>query len=159
MGDIKTYQLYTDGGCRGNPGKGGWGYHLITPDLIMEDYGFEKLTTNNQMELLAVIEGLDPIPKGSSVVVFTDSMYVKNGITIWIHNWIKNNWKTAGNKPVKNKSYWLGLHNASQEYNIEWQWVKGHSNVYGNERADLLANKAMDSYGKYDNVHPGNMHL
>ena len=141
------YHLYTDGGCRGNPGKGGWGFYLITPDKEeIEECGYNKYTTNNQMEMTAVLQGLDIIPQDPSikVIVYTDSVYVKNGITKWIYNWKKNNWQTALKKPVKNKELWVALDKLRNKYNIEWKWVRGHSNNIGNEKADQLANKAMD---------------
>ena len=140
-----TYILYTDGGCRGNPGKGGWGYHLITNEnKIIEDCGFEKYTTNNKMEMAAVLEGCSRIPYSSTVTIYTDSTYVKNGITKWILNWKQNNWQTSAKKPVKNQKYWVALDDLNKHYNITWKWVKGHANIYGNERADALANQAMD---------------
>lgn len=141
-----TYIIYTDGGCRGNPGKGGWGFHMIKPDKeILEKKGFDKKTTNNIMELTAAIEGLMNIPDNSNVVLYTDSSYVKNGINSWINNWVKNGWKTANGKPVKNKLYWLTLYNLTKKHNIEFKWVKAHANIYGNERADTLANEAMNA--------------
>ena len=142
---MTSYTLYTDGGCRGNPGVGGWGYHMITPtNEIQERCNGEKRTTNNQMELTAVIEGLRNIPEGESVNIYTDSKYVKNGIESWIKNWKRNGWKTAKGTPVKNQKYWIALDDLQKKYTITWSWVPGHSNVHGNERADALANKAMD---------------
>ena len=139
-----SYELYTDGGCRGNPGIGGWGYYLITPNGTIEDCAYEEKTTNNQMELTAVIEGLRTLPEDEQITVYTDSTYVKNGITKWIHNWRKNGWKAANGKPVKNKFYWVELHELTRKRSINWKWVKGHSTVYGNNKADELCNKAMD---------------
>lgn len=142
---MATYKLYTDGGCRGNPGLGGWGFHMISPtNEIIEKNGCERNTTNNKMELTAVIEGIMTIPINSNVIVYTDSTYVKNGIESWIRNWKINGWLTAKQKPVKNKKYWIAIDGLNKQYNIEWQWVKGHSNIPGNERADRLANIAMD---------------
>ena len=139
------YQLYTDGGCRGNPGIGAWGFHLIDPNQrIYERSNAEKYTTNNKMELTAVIEGLMNIPESNNVVIYTDSTYVKNGIQSWIKNWKRNGWKTRHQTPVKNQKYWRALDDLTQKYNIEWVWVKGHSNNKGNERADTLCNIAMN---------------
>ena len=137
-------KIYTDGSCIGNPGKGGWGALLVYQGLKKELYGFSQETTNNIMELTAVIESLKSMKSKYPIIITTDSNYVKNGITDWINSWKKNNWKTSNKKPVKNKELWIELDNLCQLYNIEWKWVKGHSGHPGNERADALANKAID---------------
>ena len=136
--------IYTDGACRGNPGPGGWGALLIYQKSEKELYGFSPETTNNIMELSAVIESLKSIKRKCPIIITTDSSYVKNGITDWIHSWKKNNWKTANKKPVKNKELWIELDSLCKLYDIKWEWVKGHSGHPGNERADSLANKAID---------------
>ncbi len=134
--------IYTDGACRGNPGPGGWG--VFVQDTLVEFNGSNTHTTNNKMELTAVIKALQylkSIDYEDRIIIHTDSQYVKNGIEIWIHNWLKNGWKTANKKPVKNIDLWKPLHDLTQGFNIEWKWVKGHSGDYGNEKADELANK------------------
>tara|TARA_B100001250_G_scaffold413564_1_gene448113 strand:+ start:775 stop:1209 length:435 start_codon:yes stop_codon:yes gene_type:complete len=136
--------IYTDGACRGNPGPGGWGALLIYQDFKKELYGFNPHTTNNIMELTAVIKSLESIKQNYPIMIITDSNYVKNGITDWIQSWKKNNWRTSNKKPVKNKDLWVELDSLSNLYDIEWQWVKGHSGDPGNEKADELANKAID---------------
>ena len=144
MGNIEKVEIFTDGACKGNPGPGGWGAILRFKENEKELNGYHNNTTNNIMELTAVIESLKSINKPFNIEITTDSKYVKNGITTWIHNWKKNGWKTASKKPVKNKELWIELDNLCQLYNIEWKWVKGHSGHPGNERADALANKAID---------------
>ena len=144
----KKIRIYTDGACRGNPGPGGWGAVLIYEDYRKEIYGGSLLTTNNIMELTAVIESLKKIKFTSSIIITTDSKYVKDGITKWIYNWKKKNWKTANKKPVKNKELWIELDNSIQDHKITWEWVKGHSGHTENERADFLANKGIDSLYK-----------
>ena len=139
----KLIQIFTDGACRGNPGPGGWGAILRFQDNEKEINGFKPLTTNNIMELMAVIESLKAISKPFEIEITTDSKYVKNGITSWIHNWKKNGWKTAAKKPVKNKELWVELDHLIQKHNISWKWVKGHSGHIENERADELANEAI----------------
>ena len=136
--------IYTDGACRGNPGPGGWGALLIYQKSKKELYGFSPETTNNIMELSAVIESLKSIKRKCPIIITTDSNYVKNGITDWIHSWKTNNWKTANKKPVKNKELWIELDSLCALYDIKWEWVKGHSGHPENERADSLANKAID---------------
>ena len=136
--------IYTDGACRGNPGPGGWGALLIYQESKKELYGFSPDSTNNIMELTAVIESLKSIKRKYPITITTDSNYVKDGITNWIHSWKKNNWKTANKKIVKNKELWIELDSLCSLYDIEWKWVKGHSGHRGNERADYLANKAID---------------
>ena len=136
--------IYTDGGYRGNPGPGGWGAVLLWGDHSKEIYGYEKDTTNNRMELLAAIEGLNHLTRNMTVRLFTDSKYVKQGISEWIHNWKKNGWKTASKKPVKNQDLWIRLDKLIGDHDVSWHWVKGHSGDPMNELADQLANKAMD---------------
>lgn len=137
-------ELYTDGACKGNPGPGGWGALLRYGDVERELYGAEEQTTNNRMELLAVISGLEALTRPSHVQVTTDSQYVKNGITQWIHNWKRNGWKTAAKKPVKNADLWRLLDEAVARHQVEWEWVKGHAGHPENERADELANRAIE---------------
>ncbi len=137
-------RIYSDGACRGNPGPGGWGALLCYNGKEKELYGMAAETTNNRMELTAAIMGLEALARPSAVVLTTDSQYVRNGITEWLGKWKKNNWKTAGKKPVKNRDLWLRLDQACQPHRIQWQWVRGHSGHRENERADRLANKAID---------------
>ena len=120
----ETVQIFTDGACKGNPGVGGWGVLIKSSNFINELKGYEQLTTNNRMELIAVIEGIKSIEKNANIEITTDSKYVKNGINLWINNWKKNDWKTSSKKPVKNKELWLDLDKLVQNYNIEWKWVK-----------------------------------
>ena len=143
MNKTEKVQIFTDGACKGNPGPGGWGAILRFQDNEKEINGYKPLTTNNIMELMAVIESLKAISKPFEIVITTDSKYVKNGITSWIHNWKKNGWKTAAKKPVKNKELWVELDHLIQKHNISWKWVKGHSGHIENERADELANEAI----------------
>ena len=140
----KKIYIYTDGACRGNPGPGGWGALLKYENHTKEIKGGSLLTTNNIMELTAVIESLNLLKFKSKVVVTTDSAYVKNGITIWIHNWKLKGWKTASKKPVKNKELWMKLDALSSKHDILWKWVKGHSGNPDNDRADFLANQGID---------------
>lgn len=143
-GNVAEIKIYTDGACRGNPGPGGWGALLLCQGQEREFYGGEKNTTNNRMELLAAIEGLTALKRQCQVTVFTDSKYVLQGITEWIINWRKNNWKTANKKPVKNADLWQRLDEIVHQHDVSWQWVKGHSGDSGNDRADALANKGID---------------
>ena len=143
MMDNKIIYIYTDGACRGNPGPGGWGAVLECGDYKKEICGGSMLTTNNIMELTAVIEALKIIKKESQIIITTDSTYVKNGITTWIHSWKLKGWKTANKKPVKNKDLWQELENLSNQHQITWEWVRGHTGHYGNERADVLANEGI----------------
>ena len=137
--------VYTDGACRGNPGPGGWGAVLESGSHYKEIYGGDESTTNNRMELVATIEALKSIKASDSRIrLFTDSVYVKNGITQWMHNWKKNGWKTAAKKPVKNTDLWVVLDQVQQQHNIEWCWIKGHAGHPGNEKADQLANKGIE---------------
>ena len=136
--------IYTDGACSGNPGKGGWGAILIYAKEKKYISGSKQLTTNNQMELTATIEALKAILKPSNIALYTDSQYVKNGITSWIFNWKKNGWKTANKKPVANKDLWIELEKYVDFHSVNWFWVKGHSGDHYNEIADELAVKAMN---------------
>ena len=140
----KEIKIFTDGACSGNPGKGGWGAVLLYRDNEKYLSGSEKLTTNNKMELRATIEALKAIKHSSTIKLYTDSQYVKNGITNWIVNWKKNGWKTASKKPVSNKELWVELDKNVNLHDIEWFWVKGHSGNYYNEIADKLAVIAMN---------------
>ena len=138
-------KIYTDGSCLGNPGNGGWAAIIIDDKKKIQIKGSKKDTTNNQMELLAPIKALKKIPKGSNVQIFTDSKYVKSGITEWIHNWKKNGWKTAGKQPVKNKDLWTQLDQMTNEFQIKWSWLKGHSTDVLNNEVDLIAREAANS--------------
>ena len=137
-------QIYTDGGCRGNPGPGGWGVVLQAGSAEKELWGGEANTTNNRMELTAVIRALGALTRPASVQIHTDSQYVQKGISQWIHNWKRNGWKTADKKSVKNADLWQELDRISQQHRITWLWVKGHAGHPGNERADTLANRGID---------------
>ncbi len=141
----KSVQIYTDGACRGNPGIGGWGASLNYNGKRKEIYGGEPETTNNRMEMTAVIEALKALKEPSYLTINSDSKYVLNGINEWLPNWKKRNWKTASRKPVKNVDLWQALDALTQAHTIEWVWVKGHSGNLGNERADELANMGIDS--------------
>ena len=138
--------LYTDGACSGNPGPGGWAAVIKDGSSGMEFSGGEGNTTNNKMELTAVIEGLARTEKNSVVTVITDSEYVKNGITQWIFNWLKNNWQTSSKQPVKNKELWVSLLALTKERKVTWQWVRGHSGNPENERCDRLARSQIDKF-------------
>ena len=137
-------QIWTDGACSGNPGPGGWGVLLVAGDKRKELYGGDPDTTNNRMELLAAIEALNALKKPSAVTLHTDSTYVKDGLTKWIHGWKRNGWKTAAKKPVKNKDLWQALEAACERHTIEWVWVKGHAGDEGNEKADELARRGAE---------------
>jgi len=137
--------IYTDGACKGNPGPGGWGAWLRAGEHERELFGGEALTTNNRMELTAVIEALATLERRSEVVVYTDSEYVKNGITTWIHGWKARGWRTADKKPVKNIELWLRLDALRESHSVQWRWVRGHAGDPGNERADQLANRGVES--------------
>ena len=138
------YKIYTDGACSGNPGPGGWGAVIFDQDDKQKNIsGSEKNTTNNRMELLAAIMSLRKIKNNSEVVIFTDSTYVKNGITEWMKNWKKNGWKNSNKKPVKNKDLWVKLDKLCETNNVSWKWVKGHSTNEFNNLADELATKAI----------------
>ena len=140
-----TVIIYTDGACKGNPGVGGWGALLELNGREKELCGGERLTTNNRMELTAVIRALEALKHRCSVQLHTDSKYVQQGITEWIHNWKKRGWRTTDKKPVKNDDLWRELDALSQQHDIEWLWVKGHAGHNGNERADELANRGVES--------------
>jgi ribonuclease HI len=142
---INPVIIYTDGACRGNPGKGGWGAILRYKGTIKELHGGERDTTNNRMELMAAISALEALKKPCIVHLYIDSKYVLDGITKWLPNWKKSNWQTAAKKPVKNDDLWRRLDSAIQTHTIDWRWVKGHSGNQGNERADALANLGVDS--------------
>ena len=137
--------IYTDGACRGNPGKGGWGAILRYKGKIKELHGGERETTNNRMELMAAISALEALKNPCIVHLHIDSKYVLDGITQWLPNWKKRGWKTASKTPVKNEDLWRRLDLAIQPHEISWRWVKGHSGNIGNERADALANLGIDS--------------
>jgi ribonuclease HI len=138
-------EIFTDGACKGNPGRGGWGALLIAGDNTKEMFGGELSTTNNRMELKAVIEALGALKRPCEVIVHTDSQYVQKGISEWIHGWKARGWKTAAKEPVKNVDLWQALDAAQASHNIQWRWVKGHAGHEGNERADQLANLGVDS--------------
>ena len=141
---MKTVNIYTDGACRGNPGDGGWGVLIKYENSSKEIYGGEKNTTNNKMELKAAIEGLKALNESCIVNLTTDSKYVMQGITSWIDNWKKNNWKSSTKKDVKNKDLWLLLDKHVSMHEVKWFWVKGHSGHEENEIADTLANRGID---------------
>lgn len=143
--ESKPIEIYTDGACKGNPGPGGWGVLLRWDGHEKELYGGEPETTNNRMELQAVIEALCALKRRSRVRLHTDSQYVHNGISSWIHNWKKRSWKTAGKKPVKNVDLWQQLDALAGQHDIEWVWVRGHAGHDGNERADALANRGVET--------------
>ncbi len=136
--------LYTDGACRGNPGPGGWGVYLQYGDSTKKLHGYAPQTTNNRMELTAVIEGLKALKRDCDIELNTDSKYVLQGLTEWLPGWKKNGWKTAAKKPVKNVDLWKKLDQEVNRHRINWHWVKGHSGIHGNEVADELANQAID---------------
>lgn len=140
----KTVYLFTDGACKGNPGAGGWGVLLRYGTHEKELFGGEAQTTNNRMELTAVLSGLKTLNRPCDVVICTDSQYVKNGMESWIHNWKKNGWKTAGRQPVKNADLWQQLDEQVARHRVRWQWVKGHAGHAENERADALANRGAE---------------
>ena len=135
--------IYTDGACKGNPGPGGWGALLRAGDREKEIYGGETHTTNNRMELTAVIRALESLKRRTAAEVYTDSQYVKNGIETWIHGWKRNGWKTADKKPVKNAELWRELDVLVAQHDVSWHWVKGHADNEGNLRADALANRGV----------------
>ena len=145
MTQDKTVSLYTDGACKGNPGKGGWGVLMRYGSHEKELFGGEAHTTNNRMELTAIIQGLAALNRPCAVVIYTDSQYVKNGMEKWIHGWKKNGWKTASKQPVKNEDLWQQLDRLAAQHQIQWQWVRGHAGHAENERADALANQGVAS--------------
>jgi ribonuclease HI len=138
-------EIYTDGACKGNPGPGGWGAYLRYGEHEKELFGGEAHTTNNRMELLGVISALAALTRACEVTIHTDSQYVKNGIETWIHGWKKNGWKTAAKQPVKNEDLWKQLDEQVARHTVQWRWVKGHAGNPGNERADQLANRGVES--------------
>ncbi len=138
-------EIFTDGACKGNPGAGGWGALLVSGQHEKELFGGEANTTNNRMELMAVIEALKALKRPCEIVLHTDSQYVQKGITEWIHNWKARGWKTASRSPVKNADLWRELDEAQARHKIDWRWVKGHAGHDGNERADELANRGVGS--------------
>jgi len=140
----KQVEMFTDGACRGNPGPGGWGVLLRYDGKEKELFGGEAETTNNRMELMAAIQGLEALKRGCPVLLTTDSQYVMKGITEWMANWKKRGWKTADRKPVKNVDLWQRLDLAISRHRVEWQWVRGHTGHAENERADELANRGID---------------
>lgn len=148
--------IYTDGACKGNPGPGGWGALLITGTAEKELFGGELMTTNNRMELTAVIRALSALKRACDVDVYTDSQYVRQGITAWIHGWKKNGWKTADKKAVKNADLWQALETAANGHRITWHWVRGHADNPGNIRADALANRGALSPGNQGRPDNGN---
>ena len=135
----KEVIVYTDGACSGNPGPGGWGATIKIGDETFEIFGGEDNTTNNRMELIAAIKALEYLNENHKITLYTDSNYVKDGITKWIFNWKKNNWKTSTKKPVKNSDLWIQLDEIQNKREVKWNWVKGHAGNLGNERADELA--------------------
>ena len=137
-------EIFSDGACKGNPGPGGWGALLRYGGHEKRLHGGEPNTTNNRMELSAVIQALGALKRPSRVRITTDSQYVRNGITSWIHNWKRRGWKTAARKPVKNQDLWIALDEAISRHDIQWKWVKGHDGNPGNEEADALANRGID---------------
>lgn len=142
---MSRIDIYTDGACRGNPGPGGWAATLESGEHFRELSGAEADTTNNRMELTAVIRALEALKRPSQVIVHTDSEYVRRGITEWMRAWKARDWRTADRKPVKNRDLWELLDAAAARHEIDWRWVKGHSGVPGNERVDALANAAIDA--------------
>jgi len=143
---MKRVSIFTDGACSGNPGPGGWGALIRYGDHVKELQGWEFETTNNRMELMAAIEALNALKQACAVDLYTDSQYVKGGMTGWIHGWKKNGWKTSAKKPVKNSDLWIALDEAVARHKIEWHWVKGHAGHPENERADELARFGMEPY-------------
>lgn len=138
-------KVYTDGACKGNPGQGGWGALILENDIKREIYGGESNTTNNRMELMAVIRALELLKEQNDITVFTDSTYVQKGISEWIINWKRNGWKSSNKKSVKNKDLWVELDNLNDLMSVKWEWIKGHAGHRGNERADYLANLGVNS--------------
>lgn len=143
----QAVEMYTDGACRGNPGKGGWGALLRFGETEKALYGGELMTTNNRMELTAVIKGLEALTKPCKVLITTDSKYVLKGITEWMDNWKRRNWRTASKKPVQNVDLWMELDELVRKHTVDWCWVKGHSGHTENEIADDLANLGIDELG------------
>ena len=141
-----SIKIYTDGACKGNPGPGGWGVYIQSNEDEKELYGGNPETTNNQMEMQAALEALKHLKDEDEVIeLYTDSNYLRQGITEWIHKWKKNNWKTAAKKPVANRDLWIEISDLNEKMTVEWNWVKGHAGDPGNERADELANIGAES--------------
>ncbi len=147
---MQEITIYTDGACKGNPGPGGWGAWLVSGVHDKAMYGGEPQTTNNRMELTAVIQALAVLKARSRVELFLDSEYVRQGITSWIHNWKRRGWRTADGKPVKNEDLWRRLDELAQAHEVRWHWVRGHAGHPGNERADALANRGVASLRQDD---------
>lgn len=145
----RVVEIYADGACKGNPGRGGWGAILLFGRSRKELHGGEAATTNNRMELRAVIEGLAALKKPSRVRVFTDSQYVQKGISEWIHSWKTRGWRTADRKPVKNDDLWRRLDEVASGHSVEWHWIKGHAGHPENERADALANLGVERIAQH----------
>lgn len=141
---MDSVEIHTDGACRGNPGPGGWGAILRAGANEKEIYGGETLTTNNRMELMAAIQALESLKRPCRVILVTDSQYVRQGITQWLAQWKRRNWLTTDKKPVKNVELWQRLEQAAARHQIDWRWIKGHAGHVDNERADALANRAVD---------------
>ena len=148
MTELPKVEIFTDGACKGNPGPGGWGAILRMGDKERELSDGEQLTTNNRMEMMAVVEALSALKRPCAVTLYTDSRYVMDGLTKWIKGWQRNGWKTADKKPVKNADLWQALLSAAKPHRIEWQWVKGHAGHPENERADALASAAAVAAGR-----------
>jgi ribonuclease HI len=145
---LNRVEIYTDGACRGNPGTGGWGAVLRYRGRERELYGGERDTTNNRMEMTAAIRSLEALQRRCRVAVYTDSKYLRDGITTWLADWKRRDWRTAGRKPVKNQDLWLQLDELATRHDIEWHWVRGHDGHPENERADALANRGIDELEK-----------
>ena len=141
-------EIFTDGACKGNPGPGGWGVVLRLGERVKELHGGEPGTTNNRMELTAVIRALEALTRPCKVRLHTDSQYVQKGISVWIHQWKRRGWRTADNKPVKNEDLWRQLDELAARHDVDWVWVKGHAGHAGNERADQLANLGVAEVGR-----------
>ena len=142
---MERIKIYTDGACRGNPGRGGWGVFIINGQESKKIFGGKIETTNNEMELTAAIKGLESFNSPKDLDLYTDSKYVMDGINDWIHNWKRNGWKTANKKPVKRSNLWIELDKLNSFHDVKWYWVKGHSGDVGNDMADELANQGIDS--------------
>ena len=142
---VKKITIYTDGACSGNPGPGGWGALLCWKSYEKELSGAELETTNNRMELMAALNALKALKESCDVDIYTDSVYLKNGISHWIHNWKNNKWRTSSKKEVKNSDLWIELDHIQSKHKVQWHWVKGHSGHEKNERVDFLARKAIET--------------